>query len=50
MNNENFEKLAGLMSKLSYQLHDLEGIPQEAGETMLEIWREFSWYETQLED
>lgn len=50
MNRNEFERLAGLMAKLAYELHDLEGLSKEASEIMLDIWREFTCYEENSDD
>lgn len=48
LEQEELEKLAGVISKISYELHDKEFISEDFKETLLEFWREFSHYEDSI--
>jgi hypothetical protein len=44
MNQQEFEKLAGMMAKIAYEVHDKEGIDEGLREMLLDLWREFNHY------
>lgn len=49
MNASELEKLAGMLSKIAYEMHDKEGIDENLREMLLEFWRQFSYYEEAAE-
>ena len=44
MNNLEFEKLAGMLAKIAYEVHDKECLDEGLRETLLDLWREFDHY------
>lgn len=44
LNDSEFTKLAGLLAKIAYEVHDNEGVNEELRELLLEFWREFDHY------
>ncbi|AMQ66730.1 hypothetical protein FDG96_gp71 [Bacillus phage Mgbh1] len=45
MNQSELHKMAGMMSKIAYEMRDMEGVNEELREMLLEFWRQFSVYE-----
>ena len=43
--DDEFTKLAGMLSKIAYEIHDNEGIDENLKEMLLDFWRTFSHYE-----
>lgn len=44
MDNSNFEKLAGMLAKIAYELHDKDYIDDALKEMLFKLWREFDHY------
>ena len=44
MNNSEFNKLAGMLAKIAYEVHDSKGVNDELREMLLDLWREFDHY------
>jgi len=42
--------LAGMLSKIAYELHDTVGISYEASELLLNLWRRFDTYNQLVEE
>ena len=45
MNNQELEVLAGMLSKLAYEMSYQEGISEDLREMCLIFWRRFNHYE-----
>lgn len=39
-----FGKLAGLLAEIAYEVHDKEGVDEKLRELLLDLWREFDYY------
>lgn len=49
MNHPEFEKLAGMLAKIAYEVHDNVSVDENLREMLLDLWREFDLY-NQLND
>lgn len=50
MTNLEFIKLAGMLAKIAYEVHDNKSINEELRELLLDLWREFDCYNYQYEE
>lgn len=44
MDDSEFSKLAGMLAKIAYEVHDNENISEELREMLLELWRQFDYH------
>lgn len=44
MSSSEFEKLAGMLAKIAYEVHDNDSVNEELREMLLDLWREFDHY------
>jgi hypothetical protein len=44
MDHQEFEKLAGMLAKIAYEVHDNESVDEPLREMLLDLWREFDHY------